>query len=294
MSTTKVNGLTIGFDIIGDGARPWILTPGGRFARDVPGLPPLAEAIVDGGDNRVLLWDRPNCGESDLSFTGENESQMQADVVAGLLEQVDMTPAVVAAGSAGARVSLMAVAKQPSIAQGMALWWISGRPMELFLLAYLYEVPQIKAAWEDGMEAVADLDTVSGWKEQIAKNPANRQRILDQDRDEFIATMERWATAFSPRPDQYVPGLPNDLVKTITVPSLVINSETSDGNHPRTVTEDIAGLLPNCQLVEPVWGDGREWIKQSRTKTDSGSVFLGWPALAPQLTEWADKTLPLP
>ena len=183
MSTTKVNGLTIGFDIIGDGARPWILTPGGRFARDVPGLPPLAEAIVDGGDNRVLLWDRPNCGESDLSFTGENESQMQADVVAGLLEQVDMTPAVVAAGSAGARVSLMAVAKQPSIAQGMALWWISGRPMELFLLAYLYEVPQIKAAWEDGMEAVADLDTVSGWKEQIAKNPANRQRILDQDRE---------------------------------------------------------------------------------------------------------------
>jgi pimeloyl-ACP methyl ester carboxylesterase len=290
MPRTKVNGLTIGFDIIGDGARPWVLTPGGRFARDVAGLPPLADAIAGGGDNRVLVWDRPNCGESDVCFEGDNESQMQAEHLAGLLQQLDMAPAVVAAGSAGARVSLLAVLDDPGIAQALALWWISGRPMELFLLAYLYEVPQIKAAWEDGMNAVAALPD---WSEQVAKNLGNRQRILDQEPAAFIATMERWMMAFVPKPDEYVPGLPNKRLGDITVPSLVINSETSDANHPRSVSEGIASLLPNCRLAEPVWGDGREWAKRSRSfrAGDAASVFEGWPALAPQLLEWADEVL---
>jgi pimeloyl-ACP methyl ester carboxylesterase len=286
MATTRVNGLTIGFDIIGNGDRPWILTPGGRFARDVPGLPPLAEAIAAAGNNRVLIWDRPNCGESDVSFEGDNESQMQSEVMAGLLEQLDMSPAIVAGGSAGARVSLFAVAGEPSMARALALWWISGRPMELFLLGYLYEVGLIRAAWEDGMEAVAERPE---WAEQVAKNPGNRQRILDQDPGTFIATMERWVTVFSPRSDQHVPGLPNDVVKSIAVPSLVINSETSDANHPRSTSEGIAALLPNSRLEEPVWGDAREWVKRSRENLEAGSVFVGWPALAPQLVRWAEQ-----
>ena len=35
----------------------------GRFGKEIPGLRPLAEALVAGG-YRVLLWDRPNCGAS--------------------------------------------------------------------------------------------------------------------------------------------------------------------------------------------------------------------------------------
>jgi hypothetical protein len=33
MTTARVNGLTIGFDVFGDGKQPWVLTPGGRYAR---------------------------------------------------------------------------------------------------------------------------------------------------------------------------------------------------------------------------------------------------------------------
>ena len=34
---------------------------------------------------RVLIWDRPNTGASDICFTGASESEMQADHLAGLL-----------------------------------------------------------------------------------------------------------------------------------------------------------------------------------------------------------------
>ena len=42
----------------------------------------LADALADQG-NRVLIWDRPNCGESDVCFEGSSESAMQADALAG-------------------------------------------------------------------------------------------------------------------------------------------------------------------------------------------------------------------
>src|SRR5215469_10808096 len=107
MATATVNGLSIGYEIIGDGpGRPWVITPGGRFSKDYPGVRELAQALAQRGD-RVLIWDRPNCGESDVCFEGATESDMQADTLAALLSHLDMTPAVIAGGSGGARVSLL-------------------------------------------------------------------------------------------------------------------------------------------------------------------------------------------
>ena len=54
------------------------------------------------------------------------------------------------------------------------------------------------------MDAVADLPE---WSEVIERSPSNRQRILEQDRQEFIATMERWMAAYCPDDEELVPGL---------------------------------------------------------------------------------------
>ena len=99
MARTRVNGLSIAYEMIGEG-RPWVITPGGRFSKDSPGVRELATALAERG-NRVLIWDRPNCGASDVGFTGPSESAMQADVLAALLVDLDMAPAVIAGGSAG-------------------------------------------------------------------------------------------------------------------------------------------------------------------------------------------------
>jgi pimeloyl-ACP methyl ester carboxylesterase len=288
VAKAKVNGITVGFDVIGDGARPWAITQGGRFPRTDPGLRELAEALA-ADDGRVVLWDRPNTGESDVCFEGDNESNMHADTLAALLEHLDMTPAVLAGGSAGSRVALLTAARHRDAVAGVALWWITGGVMGMLGLGHVYCSPSIKAAWVDGMEAVADLPD---WAEVIARNPGNRQRILDQDRDAFIATLERWMLTYVPQPDAWVPGLPNDVAATIDVPAIVFRSGASDPNHPRPTSEGVAAVLPNSRLVEPPWGD-REWIERQRTRNETGGLFVRWHLLAPQLLAWAKETMDL-
>src|SRR3974390_3030887 len=125
MAETRVSGCSVSYELVGDQGRPWVITPGGRFSKDSPGVRELALSLAERG-NRVLIWDRPNCGASDVRFTGSSESAMQADVLAALLRQLDMTPAVIAGGSGGSRVSLLTAAPHPESSQGLALWWISG------------------------------------------------------------------------------------------------------------------------------------------------------------------------
>src|SRR5215471_852628 len=125
MAVAMVDGVSVAYEVIGDSGRPWVITPGGRFTKESPGVRELADALAAEG-NRVLIWDRPNCGASDVCFTGPSESAMQADALAGLLRQLDMAPAVIAGGSGGARVSLLTAARHRGVASGLALWWISG------------------------------------------------------------------------------------------------------------------------------------------------------------------------
>lgn len=283
MARIEVDGLTLGYEIIGERGAAWVVTPGGRYSKEEPGVRELAEAIAAGG-NRVLIWDRPNCGESDVCFEGPTESDMQADALAGLLRRLDLAPAVIFGGSGGARVSLLAAAKHPDVAAALALVWISGGVFGLMTLAVHYCGASLEAAWTGGMEAVAALPE---WSEVTSRNPTNRDRFLAQDRSRFIETMERWMLAYCPRPDQHVPGLPDDLARTIQVPTLVFRSGESDAYHTRATSEAIASLIPNARLVEPPWPD-TEWVdgQRRRARGEQAGPFERWPLLAPQLLAW--------
>jgi pimeloyl-ACP methyl ester carboxylesterase len=288
MATATVDALTLAYEVHGDSGRPWAITPGGRFTKDDPGMRELAEAIVAGG-NRVLIWDRPNCGESDVCFAGVTESDLQADTLAGLLRHLDLAPAVLVGWSGGARVSLLTAANHPDVAAGLAVLWVSGGVFGLMSLATHYCAGSIQAAWVGGMEAVVELPE---WAEVLERNPGNRQRFLDQDRASFIETMERWMHAYCPRPGQHVPGLPDDLARTIAVPALVFRSGVSDAFHTRATSEALAELIPNAQLVEPPWPD-TEWVDNQRriAAGQQAGLFSNGPRLAPQLLAWAGENL---
>jgi pimeloyl-ACP methyl ester carboxylesterase len=289
MARATIDGVTVAYEVVGDRGRPWVLTPGGRYGKDDPGIRPLAEALAAAG-NRVVIWDRPNCGESDVCFRGPSESQMQADHLVGLLRHLDLGPAVVVGGSGGARVSLLAVAREPAVASGLAVLWISGGVFGLMNLASIYCAPSLRAAVVGGMEAVADH---ADWAESIRRNPANRERILEQDRAEFLRTMERWMACYYPRDDEAVPGLRDEEAARIPVPTLVFRSGESDWWHPRATSEAVARLIPRSRLVEPPWPD-TEWIDAAhrRARGEQQGPFERWPLLAPQLLEWADDVLP--
>ena len=286
MPTAIVNGRSIAYDLIGEG-RPWVITPGGRFSKDYGGVRELAQALAEQG-NQVLVWDRPNTGESDVCFDGTSESEMQADTLAGLLRQLDLAPAVIAGGSGGSRVSLLTAARHPDVASALAVWWISGGVLGLIGLGFHYCSDSIRSAWNGGMEAVVELPE---WQEVLERNPANRDRMLAMDPGTFIDTMERWMLVYCPCGDEVVPGLSSQDAAELKVPALVFRSGASDVNHPRATSEAVAVALPNVRLVEPPWGD-REWLdRQAARAKDGEALFARWPLLAPQLLEWADDVV---
>ena len=285
MPTVDLDGFEIAYEVVGDG-EPWVLTPGGRFTKEVGGLPEMARALADHG-RQVVTWDRPNCGASSVAFGGRSESEVQADALGMLLRHLDLGPTVIAGGSGGSRVSLLAAARNPDVTAGLAMWWISGGVPGLLLLANYYCAPSFEAAWHGGMEAVVELDQ---WAEVIAKNPANRGRFLAMDRDEFLDVMSRWMLAYCPCDDSLVPGLDDADVARLDVPVLVFRSGSSDMHHTRETSESLAAHLPGAELVEPPWGDD-EWIERQAAAPETGSLFVRWPLLVPQLVEWADRTI---
>lgn len=285
MATADINGVRIAYEVIGTG-RPWVITPGGRFSKDTPGVRQLAEELARHGQ-QVVIWDRPNTGASDVHFSGDSESQMQADALAGLLRHLGLAPAIIMGGSGGARVSLLTAARHPDVAEGLALLWISGGVYGLMLLAVVYAGEPIRAAWSGGMEAVVELPE---WQEVLERNPRNRGIFLAQDPQQFIETMERWMLVYCPDPSATVPGLPDADMAAIDVPAIVFRSGKSDPHHTRATSEKVAALLPRGRLVEPPWGD-REWVEQSAAARQGGGLFERWPLLAPQLLEFA-ATMP--
>jgi pimeloyl-ACP methyl ester carboxylesterase len=281
MPVEQINGLGIAYEVIGQG-EPWAITPGGRFSKDSPGVRELAQALAATG-KRVLIWDRPNTGASEVCFDGDSESVMQADVLAGLLRRLELTPAVIAGGSGGSRVSLLTAARHPDVARALAVWWISGGPYGLLTLGTHYCGDSIAAAWRYGMEAVAALPE---WGEVLERNPANQAKLLAQEPRAFIETLEQWMLTYCPRPDELVPGLPDVLTRAMDLPALVFRSGASDPHHTRGTSEQLAQLLPQAQLVEPPWGD-REWTERTEEAASGVGIFSRWPLLAPQLIDWA-------
>ena len=68
----EVKGGIVVYEWVGpDDGDVVVLTPGGRFSKDFPGVHELADALADGGMH-VLLWDRPNCGRSDVQLFGRS------------------------------------------------------------------------------------------------------------------------------------------------------------------------------------------------------------------------------
>jgi pimeloyl-ACP methyl ester carboxylesterase len=274
--------LSIGYELIGDeGSRAWTITPGGRFSREYPGVRAFALALAELG-NQVLIWDRPNTGESDVCFVGGSESGMQADVLAALLRHLGIQRAVITGGSGGARVSILTAARHPEVAAGFAVWWITGGVYGLMKVGTNYGGESPAAAWKGGMEAVVGLPE---WREVIERNPGNRRRFLALDPSTFRETIERWMAVHCPCADELIPGLPDSQTRAIDSPSLVFQSGANDPVHTRSTSERLAQLLPNSQLVEPPWPD------VDPLDAGPGRLFLQWPLLAPVLDDWSRTTV---
>jgi len=286
MPRIEINGISIAYELIGDGDKAITITPGGRFSKDTPGVRELAQELAGAG-YKVLIWDRPNCGESDMSFDAECESFQNADTLAALIRELGLAPALVYGASGGSREALLVAIRHPDVVKGVFCQWLSGGGIGIATLPIAYNANTALAAAFGGMEAVTKIPELA---EQMERNPGNRDRLLAWDRDEFIQKMRDWADSFFPEPGMPIPCVkPGDL-EGIKVPVVVLRSGASDFHHPRKTSEDVAAMIPGADLQEPPWDD-REWIRQAEKilSGESKGPFGSMPKLAPQITEFARK-----
>jgi 2-hydroxy-6-oxonona-2,4-dienedioate hydrolase len=284
MATIEINGGNVVYEILGDSGAPLIvLTPGGRFGKEIPGLRPLADALVEGG-LRVLLWDRPNCGESDVQFYGVTESHMRAETLHGLLTALKEGPCILAGGSGGARDSMLTAMLYPELASKLIVWHIVGGVYSTMNLGALYILPTIMTLRSgQGIEGVLQMGE---WKALIDANPKNRQRILDIGADEFQRVMMRWLTPWVPKPGMTIPGVDDWMFDRIQIPTLIIRGGENDVDHPKRTSLEVSCLIKGSKLIEPPWPEDAWERAMEATLAGTGDLFGPWVKAAPAILDF--------
>jgi 2-hydroxy-6-oxonona-2,4-dienedioate hydrolase len=284
----EINGGNVVYEILGETGDFIALTPGGRYSKDVPGLRPLAEELVGGG-YRVLLWDRPNCGKSDVQFYGQSESHMRAETLHALITGLDIGPCVIAGGSGGARDSMLTTMLYPEIVTKLVVWNIVGGVYGSFVLGSYYIVPSILAVRGLGMKGLLHVDE---WKQRIAENPVNEERILALDTDGFLKVMLRWLNAFVSKPGQTIPGVEDEKFDNIKVPTLIIRGGENDWDHPKRTSLEVSCLIKGSKLIDPPWPeDAWERAAEDRAqgKVKRFNMFDTWVQAAPPILEFLGR-----
>lgn len=284
----EISGGNVVYEILGKTGDLIALTPGGRFSKDIPGLRPLAEALVAGG-YRVLLWDRPNCGKSDVQFYGQSESHMRAETLYTLISKLGEGPCIIAGGSGGARDSMLTTMLYPEIVTKLVVWNIVGGVYGSFVLGGHYITPSILAVRGLGIKGLLH---VPEWRERIEQNPDNRQRFLDLDNDDFLKVMLRWLNAFVSKPGQTIPGVPDEMFENITVPTLIIRGGENDWDHPKRTSLEVSCLIKGSTLIDPPWPEDA-WERAGERFAQSGGkkfcLFDTWVQAAPAILSFLDS-----
>ena len=241
MPTANVRGVNINYKVLGDKG-PWIaLSPGGR--RDISGIEPLASKVAEKG-HRVVIFDRRNCGASDVVIEGnESEYEIWADDVYELLGQLKALPAVVGGSSSGCRTALLFALRHPESVRALLLWRVTGGRFACERLAEEYYGQHIKAAQQGGMAAVCEMEH---WKERIAAKPENRDALMRMTPQRFIDVMSHWREYFLKGADLPVIGATEADLKSIKVPTCVVPG--NDLTHGPQVVENLSRAVPQAEV----------------------------------------------
>ena len=235
MPLAQVRGVNINYKVLGDHG-PWVaLSPGGR--RDISGIELLAGKVAETG-YRVVVFDRRNCGASDVVIDGEDsEYEIWADDIHELLQQLGALPAFIGGSSSGCRTSLLFALRHPEAVTGLLLWRVTGGRFACERLAEEYYGQYIAAAKQGGMAEVCEMEH---WKERIEARPQNRDALMKMTPERFITVMSHWREYFLKGADLPVIGASEKELKSIKVPACIVPG--NDNTHGRQTGENLGRL----------------------------------------------------
>lgn len=207
------------------------------------GIEPIAAEVAKTG-HRVVIFDRRNCGASEVVIDGtDSEYEIWADDVHELLRTSGALPAFVGGSSSGCRTSLLFALRHPEAVQGLLLWRVTGGRFACERLAHEYYGQYIEAARTGGMAAVCEMEH---WKERIEARPENRSALMRMTPERFIAQMSHWREYFVRGADLPVIGATEEELATIRVPACIIPG--NDNTHGRQTGENLGLLLPTSEV----------------------------------------------
>ncbi len=201
---------------------------------------PLARKIAAEGF-RLFLHDRRNTGASDMAIDGaEVEEVVWADDLCELLAQHDALPAFIGGSSAGARVSILFGLRHAEAVRGLLLFRVTGGEFAAGRLPENYYGQFIRAAEQGGMAAVCATDA---YRERIAANPANRDKLMTMEPGDFIDAMTRLRDLFEEGAHWPVMGVAEAELAEMDIPTIVIpgNDNTHSSESGRIAHRLIAG-----------------------------------------------------
>jgi pimeloyl-ACP methyl ester carboxylesterase len=241
--TARIRGVAIHYQVLGERG-PWVaLTTGGRRGHDE--FVPLARKLADAG-HRVLLHDRRNTGASDILIEGDElEEAIWADDLAELLSRLGAQPAFVGGSSSGARTSILLALRHPEAVRGLLLFRVTGGPFAAQRLPENYYGQFIRAAREGGMAAVC---ATPQYRERIAANPGNRERLMRMSAERYVEVMTRWRDRFAQGANLPVMGVSEAELASIRAPAIVIPG--NDKTHSSESGRACARLIPGAVLHE--------------------------------------------
>ena len=289
MAEIEINGGNVVYEFVGpENGEVVVVTPGGRFSKDYGGVHELADRLAAGG-KRVLLWDRPNCGASDIQLYGQSESHMRAETLGLMLGKLGIKKVIAAGGSGGARDMILFTIMYPQMVRKLITWCIVGGTYSTMSLAGVYILNELRVIRTQGIEGICELGSGPfGWKPLIEANPRNRQRLIDLGAEEFERVMLRWLDAFTPKPNEAIPGVPDYQFDGIKVPSLIVRGGEKDYDHPKRTSFEIHALIKGSTLIEPPWPEDAWEAASAARNAGRGSLFDFWQLGAPAFLKFID------
>jgi len=240
----SLSGVRIYYEELGSGA-PIVLIPGRRA--DLEAMRPLAEPLSR--RYRCVIYDRRNCGRSDVLIAGDApEHEIWAKELEELIEVLHLQSPFIGGWSSGCRVALSTAIRRPDLVKALLLGWVSGGGGQAVRhLAYVYYDVYIQKAQQGGMEAITNSKFFG---ERIRMNPSNRDRLLSMNVAEFISVMQRWSHDFKKQGDSLLLGMTRDQVRGIRAPTCILAGD--DEVHTPEAAAELHGLLHRSELHGPL------------------------------------------
>tara|TARA_Y100001970_G_scaffold293096_1_gene437742 strand:+ start:564 stop:1643 length:1080 start_codon:yes stop_codon:yes gene_type:complete len=238
---------------------PLVITPGGNgdtngfgnFARNVAAAAP---------DLKVIIYDRRNLGQSEVSFGLEPQMVEEGEDLHVLIDRLGVAPVSLYGMSSGGRSNLLLSARYPNDVAALVLAPLTGGPLasarlaEEYFLKYLHDEQLVTMDHisDEPITTIEDLSETPLWSAYLERNSTTKQqRFFNQNIDDFLKAMKTSGEHLKATGDQVALGMNDDELPKLEIPSTLILHHGSyiDYLHPITNTRAAITLIPNSSFA---------------------------------------------